>query len=211
VQPGNPTINGNYIASLFVYRQPACQEWREIDLEVTGDSPNHLGTNLIIADNDCTFTSDKEQPQFFDVEGRDFRTTFQTIGFEWLPGAIRFYYLGDAGEVVQLREITGADVPALSTKIMANLWVFDDSFAFGGPEGENNQYPLRAEYESLRFYRWDQDTEYPCDDMSTACLKPEDLDMVGNNVCDGVPEIGDVGSCVQCGTTVRALCGETCE
>jgi len=194
VQPGNTTINGNYIASLFTYRHPACQEWREIDLEVTGDTPNHLGTNLITSTMDCNFTSDKEQPAFFDLEGRNFRTGFQAIGFEWLPGSIKFYYLDDVGAVVELRTITGDTVPTMSAKIMANLWVFDDTFAFGGPEGANNVYPLRAEYDWLRFYKWNDDAEYPCADMSDSCLKPEDVDLAGNNACDGIGLVGDVSS-----------------
>lgn len=211
VQPGNTTINGNYIASLFTYRHPGCQEWREIDLEVTGDSPNHLGTNLITSTLDCAFTPDKEQPQFFDLEGIDFRTGFQTVGFEWLPGSIKFYYLGEGGTYTEIRTITGDKVPTMSAKIMANLWMFDDSFAFGGPEGANNMLPFRAEYDSLRFYRWNEDTEYPCADMSTGCLKAEDVDLAANNACDGIGLTGDVATCPQCGTTVRAICDDLCE
>jgi hypothetical protein len=210
VKPGDTTTNGNYIMSLFTYRQPACQEWREIDLEVTGDAPGHLGTNLISSELDCNFTADKEQPAFFDVPG-SFRSDFQTVGFEWLPGVVRFYYLDGAGQPVQLRELTSEKVPDLSAKLMANLWVFDGSFAFGGPQGANNVYPFRAEYDFIRFYRWDQDTEYPCADMSAACLKDIDVDLTGNNACDGVPQIGEVASCGQCGTTVRMACTETCQ
>jgi hypothetical protein len=210
VKPDDVTTNGNYIMSLFTYRQPGCQEWREIDLEVTGDAPGHLGTNLITADQDCNFTADKEQPQFFDLPA-SFRTDFQTVGFEWLPGVVRFYYFDAGGQRVQLRELQSALVPDLSAKLMANLWVFDDSFAFGGPEGANNEYPLRAEYDFIRFYRWDLDTEYPCADMSADCLKDIDLDLTSNNACDGVPLIGDVAGCAQCGTTVRMACTETCQ
>jgi hypothetical protein len=210
VKPNDAVTNGNYITSLFTYRQPACQEWREIDLEVTGDSPSHLGTNLITADGDCSFSDDKQQIQYFDLPG-SFRSDFQTIGFEWLPDSIKFYYLDATGKPVQLRELTGPKVPKLSAKLMANLWTFNDSFAFGGPEGKNNVFPLRAEYDFIRFYRWNQDLDYPCSDMSTACLQATDLDLTANNACDGVPRTGDLASCKQCGDTVRFACTEACQ
>jgi beta-glucanase (GH16 family) len=210
VKPNDAVTNGNYITSLFTYRQPGCQEWREIDLEVTGDGPGHLGTNLITADQDCNFSSDKEQPQFFDLPS-SFRAEFQTIGFEWLPTAITFYYLDADAKPVVLRKLVGPKIPQLSAKIMANLWVFDASFAFGGPLGANNEYPFRAEYDFIRFYKWDADDKYPCADMSAACLPAEDVDLSGNNACDGVPFSGDLEGCAQCGTVVRMICTEACE
>ena len=209
VKPNDTTTNGNYIASLFTYRQPACQEWREIDLEVTGDAAGRLSTNLITGEKDCNFTADKEQPQTFDLPG-SFRSDFQTIGFEWLPGSIKFYYFDAAGKQVLLRELTSGKVPTLSTKLMANLWVFAAPFDFGGPLGANNQLPFRAEYDFIRFYKWDNDSEYPCADMSASCLKPEDVDLTGNNACDGVAFTGDLAACKQCGTTVRMACNDAC-
>jgi beta-glucanase (GH16 family) len=210
VKPNDAVTNGNYIASFFTYRQPACQEWREIDLEVTGDSPNHLSTNLITADKDCNFSSDKEQVQAYELP-LNFRTDFQTIGFEWLPGTIKFYYLGADGKQVQVRELPSAKVPTLSAKILANLWLFGAPFDFGGPMGANDQLPFRAEYDFIRFYKWDQDLDYPCAGMSAACLKPEDVDLASNNACDGIPLTGDLAACKQCGTTLRMACQDTCK
>ncbi|HEX2871534.1 MAG TPA: family 16 glycosylhydrolase [Polyangiaceae bacterium] len=210
VKPNDAVTNGNYIASLFTYRQPACQEWREIDLEVTGDAPGRLSTNLIVGDLDCNFTADKEQPATFDLPG-SFRTDFQTIGFEWLPGSIKFYYLDADGMQVQLRELTGPKVPTLSAKLMANLWVFAAPFEFGGPMGANNELPFEAEYDFIRFYKWDQDADYPCADMSAGCLKAADVDLSSNNACDGVAFTGDLASCKQCGSTVRMACTDTCQ
>jgi beta-glucanase (GH16 family) len=210
VKPNDAVTNGNYIASFFTYRQPACQEWREIDLEVTGDSPNHLSTNLITAEQDCNFTPDKEQVQAFELP-IDFRTDFQTIGFEWLPGSIKFYYLGADGKQVPVRDLPSAKVPTLSAKLLANLWVFGAPYDFGGKMGENDQLPFRAEYDFIRFYKWDQDMDYPCAGMSAACLKAEDVDLSSNNACDGIPLTGDLANCKQCGTTVRMACQNTCQ
>jgi beta-glucanase (GH16 family) len=210
VQPNNPTINGNYIASLFVYRQPACQQWREIDLEITGDSPGALGTNLIYSNNDCVFTPDKEQFKAFDLAGINFRTGFQTIGFEWLPGKVTYYYLDAMGVEVTLRQLVSTRVPDVPAKIMANLWMFDDTFAFGGPAGQNDMLPFRSEYDFFRFYKWDGDDKYPCLSMDASCLSADDLDLAGNNGCDGIPNTGDIASCGQCGTTRRVACTAAC-
>ena len=70
---------------------------------------------------------------------------------------------------------------------------------------------MRAEYDFIRFYRWDGDKDYPCADMSTACLKPEDLDLTGNNGCDGLGFMGELSTCGQCGTTQRVQCVAACE
>merc|ERR1712216_44751 len=40
VQPGNPYVNGNFIATMFVYRDANAHHWREIDFELTADRPN---------------------------------------------------------------------------------------------------------------------------------------------------------------------------
>lgn len=210
VKPGDAMTNGNYIVSLFTYRQPGCQEWREIDLEVLGDTPNRLSTNLITADNDCEWSPDKEQPKTFDLPG-NFRTDFQTIGFEWLPDSIKFYYLGADGKPVQVQEITGSKVPKLSAKLMANLWEFGAPWSFGGPMGDNNELPFVAEYDFIRFYKWDMDADYPCPDMTAGCLKPEDVDLTANNACDGIGVHGDLAACKQCGNNVRMVCDQACQ
>lgn len=207
VQPNDPAINGNYIASLFIFRQPACQEWREIDLEITGDSSNYLVTNVILATGSCAVSEMRED---FDLTGVDFRTGYQTIGFEWLPGSVRYYRFDDDGLEITLRQLTDASVPDLPAKIMANLWVFNDTFAFGGPEGDNNEFPLVSEYDFIRFYKWDDDMEYPCPAMDASCLPAADTDLAGNNGCDGIDNTGDLTNCMQCGTTVHVACSAEC-
>lgn len=210
VQPDDPVIDGNYIASLFVYRQPSCQEWREIDLEITGDSANHLSTNLLYANQDCNWSADKEQVQAYDLLDMNFRTDFQTIGFEWLPTTVRFYTIDSTGTETTLRTLTDR-VPELPGKIMANLWVFDESFAFGGPEGANNMYPMQSTYDFIRFYKWNDDMDYPCPAMDAACLPTTDTDLAGNNGCDGIDNSGDLSNCMQCGTTVHVACAAQCQ
>jgi hypothetical protein len=47
--------------------------------------------------------------------------------------------------------------------------------------------------------------------MSADCLNPEDVDLSGNNACDGVAFSGDLQGCAQCGTIVRMKCTQACE
>lgn len=209
VQPNDAVINGNYIASLFIYRQPSCQEWREIDLEVTGDGPTHLSTNLLYSNQDCNWSPDKEQVQAYDLPDMNFRTGFHTVGFEWLPTTVRFYTIDATGMETTLRTLTDR-VPELPAKIMANLWVFSDTFAFGGPEGANNMYPMQSAYDFIRFYKWNEDMDYPCPSMDASCLAATDTDLAGNNGCDGIDNSGDLTNCMQCGTTVHVACSAEC-
>ena len=51
VQRGNPDVDGNFVATMFIFRDAKFRHWREIDIEVTGDSPNSVTTNVLRADN----------------------------------------------------------------------------------------------------------------------------------------------------------------
>lgn len=190
VQPGNTTINGNYIATLFVFRTPKFDAWREIDIEVTGNGPGTVTTNLITANDTFAWNKDIQEVNSFDFEGTNTRADFHDFAFEWLPDSITWYL---DGEIVRKRtsDDGGLPIPELSTKIMMNLWVFNGG-GFGGTEGANNQYPLVSEYDWFRFYKWDGDTNYPCPQMDTSCLTAEDQSVSSNNPCDGIAHAGQV-------------------
>ncbi|OLQ15535.1 hypothetical protein AK812_SmicGene167 [Symbiodinium microadriaticum] len=67
VQPGNADIDGNFIATMFIFRDAKFRHWREIDIEsyaqdtgelmgmsedsAEGDRPNSVTTNVLRADN----------------------------------------------------------------------------------------------------------------------------------------------------------------
>jgi len=186
VQPGDSDINGNYVATMFTYRDGKFRHWREIDIEVLGDTS--LFTNVIYADNTTNwaswFTRGDSQPG-----ETDYRTGFHTYAFEWTPDKIAWYYDG-----VEFRNYTGDEtvpIPELSGKIMMSMWIWDDGisdgrFDFGGPEGGNNRYPLVLEYDWFRFYKWDGDTEYPCPNLDDSCLTEDDKYLSSNNACDGI-------------------------
>jgi beta-glucanase (GH16 family) len=182
VQPGNTTINGGYVATMFVFRTPKFTQWREIDLEKTGTSPNTMDTNLINGDNHqqwgADFSDTGNSPVTIPFNARE---DFHDYVFEWTSAGVTWYVDGQ-----QIRQQLGAaklQIPTESTKIMMNLWWG----SFGG-DAANNQYPLTTQYEWFRFYKWNMDDTYPCY-PTPGCLPQTDLDGAKNNPEDGVTYI----------------------
>jgi len=186
VQPTDGTINGNYVSTMFAYRDAKFKHWREIDIEVTGDDVSSVTMNVLNAENTTRWSPGIQSSQKFHGDGLNLREEFNTLAFKWLPTGITWYFNGQ--EVGHHAAESSLPIPDLSTKIMMNLWIFGPSYAFGGEEGENNRYPMRSEYEWFRFYKWDGDAAYPCADMSTTCLTDDDWYLSGNNPCDGIPQ-----------------------
>jgi hypothetical protein len=59
-----PDHIGNFIATMFTFRTPGFQQWREIDVEVLGNLPNGLLTNLIVADDTTLWNPGIEEPAY---------------------------------------------------------------------------------------------------------------------------------------------------
>jgi len=187
VQPGAPETDGNFVATMFVFRDGKFKHWREIDIEVTGDSSGALQSNVIYAENAFDFTIDMEDSERHKMPF-NVRTDFHTYAFEWLPDRIAWYADGQL-----LREKKGGkNIPKLSAKIIMNLWMFDERALFGGKQIENNRFPMRSEYDWFRFYKWDGDADYPCAGMGDECLTEDDRYVSSNNPCDGIPQVGTV-------------------
>ncbi len=200
VQPGNTAINGNYVATMFVFRTPKFEDWRELDIEVTGDGVDAVTTNLITANDTFTWSEQIAEPVALTVDGMNVREEFHDFAFEWLPDGITWYV---DGQVVREKNAgEGLPIPEKSAKIMMNLWIFNATAAFGGKDIANNQYPMHSEYEWFRFYKWDGDDAYPCDSMDVSCLGAEDTNLSSNNPCDGLPQEGQVAG--------KAACTATC-
>jgi len=188
VHQDNHMINGNYISTMFVFRDGKYKHWREIDFEITGDSPHSITTNVLSADNTDRWSANMAESQKFRTR-QNLRAGFHTYAIEWLPDRITWFVDGK-----KLREKRGGQVPISdkSAKVMMNLWMFDDRAFFGGKQIHNNQYPMHSEYDWFRFYKWDGDTQYPCADMGTSCLTDDDRYLSSNNPCDGVAQEGTV-------------------
>jgi len=193
IQSGNPNINGNYVSTMFAYRDAKMKHWREIDIEVTGDSPNSVTMNVLNAENTILWNPSIQASQNYAGRGINVRNHFHTFAFQWLPENITWFL---DGQVIGFHGPgQPLPVPDMSTKIMMNLWIFSDLFDFGGREGWNNRYPMHSEYDWFRFYKWDGDREYPCADGGTACLTEDDWYLSSNNGCDGIPQTGGPVPC----------------
>jgi beta-glucanase (GH16 family) len=185
-----PTSNGNFISTLFVFRTPKFEDWRELDIEITADRPGGVVTNLIYANNVGAWNPDIQEfgdqfpagpgarglPGGFANQGQ-----FHTYAIEWLPGKVT-WFVDDVP--VRVKMGGGLGVPEKSAKIMMNLWIFAVANGFGG-DPTRNTYPMSSEYEWFRFYKWDMDNKYPCADLP-GCLPAEDRNKSKNNPTDGV-------------------------
>jgi beta-glucanase (GH16 family) len=189
VQAGNVDINGNYVSTMFVYRDAKFKHWREIDVEVTGDSAHSVTMNVLNAEKTAAWSPEIQATQQFNAS-LNVRADFNTYAFEWLPSGITWYFNGQM--IGQHPQGSSLPVPDLSTKIMMNLWIFSDLWDFGGKEGWNDQFPMRSEYDWFRFYRWDGEASYPCASMGTDCLSEDDMYLSSNNPCDGIAQVGTV-------------------
>merc|ERR1719310_1272086 len=196
VQPGRPDVNGNFIATMFVYRDANAHHWREIDFELTADRANSLTTNLLYADgtkNWKAYLQDSKKPWLGNV---NIRKDFHTYRFKWTPAGVTWYFDGKV-----IREGSRLKVPDKSCKIMLNTWIFTGG-GFGGGAVSNNRYPMRTEYEYFRFYKWNNEKVYPCKNMDTSCLEADDKYLSTNNPCDGIPQIGKIYG--------QSVCKATC-
>ena len=185
-----PTNESNFILSMFSFRTPHYQEWREIDFELVQDLPTSLSTNVIIGMNMTGFNANAQevaraypfgaQPAMALPAGYKSQGVFHTYAFEALPDHITYFV--DGVPIRTKQKGVGMNnliVPERSMKVMMNNWVFNGT-AFGGADPTKNTYPLVGEYDWFRFYKWDQDTSYPCEPVPT-CLPADDTDFSLNN------------------------------
>jgi beta-glucanase (GH16 family) len=185
-----PVGQSNFILSMFAFRTPHWQEWREVDFELVADLPNSLSTNLIVQQNAMGWSSKAEevartfpfgaQPAMALPAGYASAGAFHTYAMEVLPDRITFFV--DGVPIRTKLDGVGANkllVPERSMKFMFNHWVYNGT-AFGGADPAKNKYPFTGEYDWVRFYKWDKDTAYPCDPIP-ACLPADDKDLSRNN------------------------------
>jgi hypothetical protein len=62
---------------------------------------------------------------------------------------------------------------------MMNLWVFGGNGDVPFGNTTRNVYPFFSTYEYFRFYKWDQETTYPYEDITQ--LPKADTDFSRNN------------------------------
>ncbi|CAE8713316.1 unnamed protein product [Polarella glacialis] len=193
VQPHNPNVDGNFVSTMFVFRDASFKHWREIDVEVTGRAPGAISTNILTADYQAKWKPSMQETDYpISYQHMNVRAEFHDYAFEWLPGVIRWYV---DGKVVREKRNDRLAVPDKSAKIMMNLWIYHDAkpfVPFGGKHLHNDRFPMQCEYDWFRFYKWDGDHHYPPADMSSKSLTEDDMYLTSNNPCDGIPQIGEV-------------------
>ena len=198
VQGDNTWIEGNFVASMFIFRDGKFKHWREIDFQLTGDDRAMHWPKVLYAENTSEWSEDIEERLPFRVANADTRKHFHTYAIEWLPDSIAWYV-----DDVEFKVYKGWSVPIpdLPGKFMMNLWIYNDTEDFGGKEGQNNRYPMTAEYEWFRFYQWNGESTYPCAGLGTSCLTADDMYLTKNNPCDGIEQQGMINGAAPCKTT----------
>ncbi|CAE8735816.1 unnamed protein product [Polarella glacialis] len=193
VQPHNPNVDGNFVSTMFVFRDASFKHWHEIDVEVTGRAPGAISTNILTADYQAKWKPSMQETDYpISYQHMNVRAEFHDYAFEWLPGKIRWYV---DGKMVREKRNDRLAVPDKSAKIMMNLWIYHDAkpfVPFGGKHLDKDRFPMHAEYDWFRFYKWDGDHHYPPADMSSKSLTGDDMYLTSNNPCDGIPQIGEV-------------------
>ena len=170
--------SGNFLSESFVFRTPRWQEWNEIDATLFANQPAKVGGNVVKALNAFGYPAGNAAPW---STGVGLPAAFKvvethTYAFEWTPTAIKWFV--DGALVQTFAGTVSVPIPTNSAKAMMNLWVFSSAAAFGDPA--KNVYPFQADYEYFRFYRWNQETTYPCS-PTPSCLPAADTDFSRNN------------------------------
>jgi beta-glucanase (GH16 family) len=210
-------VASNFIHTMFTYRAPAYLLWREIDIEIQAAPTNTFISNIIVAppgtrvwsgsieDATTKYPYPAATGGNMALPALNTTTDFHTYAFEWLPDSVKWYV---DGTLIRTK-VSGVgknalQVPKESTKIIMNLWVFT-SKNLGGGDPAANVYPIKAEYDWFRFYKWNSDATYPC--LNTpSCLPADDLKLAKNNPKDPLPDIRpDV--CTGADGMVNAPCG----
>lgn len=193
-----PSNGSNYIFTMFTYRTPAYLLWREIDIEVQASPQNTFITNLITASPGTRKWSNAIEDSTTSYPyggggsgipaGYNSQSDYHVYAFEWLPTEIKWYIDGTLIRVK--KDGVGKNslaVPKESTKIVMNLWVFT-SKDLGGGDPALNTFPIAGQYDWFRFYKWNQDTTYPCA-ATPGCLPAADLQLAKNNAADPLPDL----------------------
>ena len=172
---------GNFINTLFTFRTPKIEDWREIDIEIIAGGVNKVFSNIVYADGKSDYGQTMNSAAAVTAPaGLDTRAMFHTYAFVWKADGITWYIDNSPTAVRTFAGGASPPIPNKSAKIMMSMWVFGGSYAFGGVDGEKNVYPFTAEYDFFRFYKQDGEM-YP---MDPAALPAEDLNKSKNNLTE---------------------------
>lgn len=168
-------IASGYILSLFTYTNgfentdlPIKErEWEEIDIELEGGRPDKFQANLIYGVNTWEWHRTREYGAWEDKIVVGPVDEWRVFALEWVPDRISWYVDGEHFKTLSQDDIDcqpecvgpqvyPAPIPDNLAYIMMNFWIPNDFIQdnFGGNK-QSNRYPMRAEYDWIRYYRYD--------------------------------------------------------
>lgn len=164
-----------YISSLFTYTndfdkdapKDAFLEWEEIDVELEGGRPDKFQANLIYGLNTWEWWRTRDYGAWEDKIVVGPVDQWRIFAIEWVPDAIRWYVDGKLVKTLSLDMIdcqpqcvgpqkNATPIPDNPTAIFMNFWIPNDTIQneFGGNKGDN-VYPMKTQYDWLRYYQLD--------------------------------------------------------
>jgi beta-glucanase (GH16 family) len=172
--PNRESATG-YISSLFTYTndfdrnapKAGVQEWEEIDVELEGGRPDKFQANLIYGVNTWEWWRTRSYGSWEDKLIVGPVDEWRVFAIEWVPDAIRWYVDGKLVKTLALSDINcqekclppqihPAPIPDNPTTIFMNFWIPNDAIqdAFGGNK-KDNIYPMKTQYDWIRYYQLD--------------------------------------------------------
>ncbi len=172
--PNRETASG-YISSLFTYTNDftpdapanAVQEWEEIDVELEGGRPDKFQANLIYGMNTWEWWRTRNYGAWEDKIVVGPVDEWRVFAIEWVPDAIRWYVDGKLVKTLKQDDIDcqpecvppqklPTPIPDNPTNLFMNFWIPNDVIQneFGGNK-KDNVYPMKTQYDWIRYYQLD--------------------------------------------------------
>lgn len=172
--PARETASG-YISSLFTYtnnysdrrRATDITEWEEIDIELEGGRPDKFQANLIYGVNVWDWPSTRKYGAWEDKIVVGPVDEWRVFAIEWLPDALHWFVDGKLVKTLTDEDLNclpsctppqqaATPIPDNPTTIMMNFWIPNDMIqdVFGGNK-KDNVYPMKTEYDWIRYYQLD--------------------------------------------------------
>jgi beta-glucanase (GH16 family) len=164
-------VASGYISSLFTYVNETDdsnrKEWEEIDIELEGIRPDKFQANLIYGKDIWEWWRTRDWGAWEDKITVGPVDTWRVFAIEWLPDRISWYVDGELKKTLTQAEIGcvpecrppqkfSTPIPDNFTDVMLNFWIPNDTIqdTFGGNK-KDNTYPMKTQYDWLRFYQYD--------------------------------------------------------
>jgi beta-glucanase (GH16 family) len=161
-------VASGYISSLFTYvNEGEPREWEEIDIELEGGRPDKFQANLIYGKDVWAWWATRQWGAWEDKIDIAPADEWRVYAIEWTPKQISWFVDGVLVKTLDEKDlncqpacvspqVNPTPIPDNPTQLMMNFWIPNDGIeeVFGGPK-KANVYPMRTQYDWLRFYQLD--------------------------------------------------------